>query len=33
MTGATITTNAVKNAVNKALSVYSNIATEVGSNG
>lgn len=33
MTGATITTNAVKDAVNKALSIYSNIAKEAGNNG
>jgi electron transport complex protein RnfG len=33
MTGATITTTAVKNAVNKALSIYSNIAKEAGNNG
>lgn len=33
MTGATITTTAVKDAVNKALSIYSNIAKEAGNNG
>lgn len=33
ITGATITTTAVKNAVNKALSIYSNIEKEAGNNG